>query len=314
MIKLLDVNMFPLLPSSDFMSSIIQTAIRTLDCAEDWIMDEKTKCTVVYNKHSNINIRILRKEIMKACHIIRAMRFLFDYTGTIYFTWFMTDLKKKMPTEKDAIISPDNVNSGYTMMHEKREIFIYRREEAMKVLTHELIHLFNIDTNLLSWDRSIALDKIIELKFNIRSLNGRLGTPESICDTMAIWLVTAWHTCCISEKKWAKCMREQYDFMIYQAIKIMNYMMLSRHGFSENSHVFSYYVIKAAISQQHDLVTDIFTHALRRESFSNIEERILDSLYMFLQKGGMQKYQQKNTKQIHEFDRVYADSLRMTTI
>jgi hypothetical protein len=59
---------------------------------------------------------------------------------------YLTKFKKKLPKNKTDIISTLNVNSGVTSYYNNfREIVIYREEELIKVLFHELIHYYDFD-------------------------------------------------------------------------------------------------------------------------------------------------------------------------
>ena len=59
---------------------------------------------------------------------------------------YLTKFKKKLPKNKTDIISALNVNSGVTIYYNNfREIVIYREEELIKVLFHELIHYYDFD-------------------------------------------------------------------------------------------------------------------------------------------------------------------------
>lgn len=62
---------------------------------------------------------------------------------------YPSDYKKQLP--KNKVITPDDINSGSTTTYigknENGIIYIWRKEEILKVLIHELIHSFNINKN-----------------------------------------------------------------------------------------------------------------------------------------------------------------------
>lgn len=62
---------------------------------------------------------------------------------------YPSDYKKQLP--KNKVITPDDINSGSTTTYigtnENGIIYIWRKEEILKVLLHELIHSFNMDKN-----------------------------------------------------------------------------------------------------------------------------------------------------------------------
>ena len=61
-----------------------------------------------------------------------------------YMIFLLPSLKLK--SFKDIkVFTPKNVNSGDTSPYSNGRVFIYRREELLKVLIHEMIHYMNID-------------------------------------------------------------------------------------------------------------------------------------------------------------------------
>ena len=74
----------------------------------------------------------------------------------------MTNKKKKFPKKKNSLLGPNESNSGVTFSNfvESGEITIYRNEECLKVLIHELIHANFIDKEL------IFINEKLEKQFN----------------------------------------------------------------------------------------------------------------------------------------------------
>ena len=86
---------------------------------------------------------------------------------------YPTPYKKKLPKNKDSILSPSNVNTGFTY-NCGNEIVIYRKEEWFKVLIHETIHNYSFD-----FDYSIEFDNLIVNKIkNMFPLNINLNIFE----------------------------------------------------------------------------------------------------------------------------------------
>lgn len=61
---------------------------------------------------------------------------------TVYY--FMTNERRLFPS-KGGVVGPVNVNGGYCMACDPRTIVIYRREDALRVLIHELQHAACLD-------------------------------------------------------------------------------------------------------------------------------------------------------------------------
>lgn len=63
---------------------------------------------------------------------------------------FLLDVPKMFPPRNGDFITPRNVNSGYTIRYTTnlRKIFVYRREEHIKVLIHEFLHSIECDSDV----------------------------------------------------------------------------------------------------------------------------------------------------------------------
>jgi len=59
-------------------------------------------------------------------------------------TLYLTDLKKQLSVN-NFTLNEESVNSGFTFIQSPNEIHIFRKEECLKVLLHELIHASHYD-------------------------------------------------------------------------------------------------------------------------------------------------------------------------
>ena len=71
-----------------------------------------------------------------------------DCVSTLNIYLYMTNLKKILPKNKK--ITEENINTAYTYAKldgciDNNSIFVYRKEEMIKVLIHEMMHAFNIE-------------------------------------------------------------------------------------------------------------------------------------------------------------------------
>ena len=69
---------------------------------------------------------------------------IFQWFGTKVWNvvWFAADAKRCFPTGE---LGPEHVNGGYTTPCSNDGIYIYRKEEATRVLIHELMHAACLD-------------------------------------------------------------------------------------------------------------------------------------------------------------------------
>lgn len=66
-------------------------------------------------------------------------RILQAFGGFFRVVWFAADVPRILPKRGEQV-GPQHVNGGYTYPCESTAIVIYRKEEATRVLIHELIH------------------------------------------------------------------------------------------------------------------------------------------------------------------------------
>jgi hypothetical protein len=132
--------------------------------------------------------------------------------------------------------SKSTVNGGWTWQNSDT-VFIYRREEWDRVFLHEMIHALGWDwkmpeTPLACW--GLPTDSAL--------------TPalfEAWTELYAEWLWCCWHFDNF-ETAW---MRTQRSWQRNQAVQILaRHRMLGMRAWTENTSVFAYYVLKAALA------------------------------------------------------------------
>ena len=144
--------------------------------------------------------------------------------GFTVYLWWRDDPRV---LEADEWPTRSNVNGGWATPG-STVINIYRKEEYDRVLIHETIHA-------LEWDW-----KMPETPLPCWGLEGGQTAPhlfEAWTELYAEWLWCGWHNV-----PWEK----QRKWQDYQAIQI-----LARQGnkaWNENTNVFAYYVLKAALA------------------------------------------------------------------
>ena len=104
--------------------------------------------------------------------------------------WFASHVKREFPSEKEEI-GPAHVNGGYTFPCSTAGIFIYRLEEATRVLIHELLHAACLNPEGVSLP---VLEATVEtwaeiLLIAFRS-KGSLKKAEQLWKKQADWVVS----------------------------------------------------------------------------------------------------------------------------
>jgi hypothetical protein len=108
-------------------------------------------------------------------------------------TWFASPATREFP-EEGQDLGPEHVNGGYTMGCSADGIFIYRAEEATRVLVHEMMHAACLDQH--GWDvphKEALVETWAELVLiALRSRGGRPAAAK-LWALQAQWIVdTNW--------------------------------------------------------------------------------------------------------------------------
>ena len=202
----------------------------------------KMKCTVnIYDKQD-----IQTSLINELLHVIQFIGSLSDYTiQKLILNIYLTD-DKKIITSKTKELNKKQVNSGSCLRKDPIIITIYRKEEVIKVVIHELIHAFHYD----DFEDTVQIIKHYQKKYNILSSN--INTNEAYTE---IWANII--NCYLISLKTG---RNQYnlflilialekEFAIFQAHKVFYLTKLNDKKIDINKHtnVLAYYIIRSEI-------------------------------------------------------------------
>lgn len=220
-------------------------------------------------KYNNIEIYICSNKPLRNKDYIDYVEFIMFFTRFIIYTFnkikilrkplyvylYLTDHKKEFPL-LDKSLTPENVNSGLkTTYHDKIEIIIYRKEELFKVIIHELTHAFELD------DIS-SISSQEELIKNYFQKNVSLRIQESVTDTLACLYNIAIFSKILSiilklpyNYIFEYVYFHEYYYIIRKAKQVLIYegydinddgiAINNRYRKGEDTHVISYYVLKA---------------------------------------------------------------------
>lgn len=175
------------------------------------------------------------------------------------FYLFLTKEKKNLNTKNKKVLSSINVNTGFCFGCKKiGNIIIFREEECMKVIAHELLHAFGVDKNLDNLDNNF-IREYYSLKSNIIE---KLYLNEGLIEYLAtiIYINIESNIYC---KKYNKNIKNtvlsiyklEFSYFIFQIVKILNYYNIklkdlinkTNFNYDEDSHVFSYFFLKMVL-------------------------------------------------------------------
>lgn len=191
----------------------------------------------------------------------------------ISITFFFTPFLKKLTLTNDKnkeILGPKNVNSGfnYTCLS-SGSIIIYRKEDFFKVFVHESIHGYGIDMAL---HNNFTKNKNYNNFLNLFALTNKDNTNIGINESVTEFWTSLLYLCINSYQDSKNLQSFIYNFerlykielvhALYQISKILHYNDLtyntfinnskSNSNYRENSHIFSYFIVKTLMLINHD--------------------------------------------------------------
>lgn len=139
---------------------------------------------------------------------------------------------KQLP-EPNKIINKENVNSGYSTNY---YTVVYRREEAKKVLIHELLHQFEVDCGYTCAKQNNELDYYI--LYN-----------EALVETLATILNCMMTDIEEQTNNYIKCIENEKIFITKQVKQIMNHLKIINitDKIIAKASILEYYIMKSAI-------------------------------------------------------------------
>jgi hypothetical protein len=275
---------------------------------------DNTKITLII--YHEINDKQTRKSIDKIIDVLNYYVFTLNklhHRNAIHITLYLTDVPKTFPATQNTIIGSFHVNSGYSILDSSNNNFsivIYRKEELLKVLLHELIHCWNIMFH--SYD--VQYDYFFIQKYQITVIDNKhktntLALYECFTDILACYghlLTSLLFGNTKDMENLEKLIQKEKRHMCSQANKIWNFTKRK-----ESTHCFSYYVCKAALFNRLDLYRKfVFKHGLSLIDASKTHEA-LELLRVVLEGEDFQKNLNKPIQNILKLSHM---SLRMTSV
>jgi hypothetical protein len=181
---------------------------------------------IVYENNEIIyftNKKTISKYVYHICKIIKSLKILFNRENIPQkLTFFESSKKKTFPKNKNKILGPTECNSGVTFttfsQHKNGEITLYRKEEILKVLIHELIHANLIDSNIFLSKNSEKINDYFCVKYNILLNETYTETMATIMNILYIGIIHK-----MKKLEINKLFQNEVKYSIYICSKIMKY-------------------------------------------------------------------------------------------
>lgn len=172
--------------------------------------------------------------------ILAWMTNIYGHTGYVRLFYWDYPAIRQFPLK--GPIEPIHVNGGATYVCNMMFINVFRREEAEKVLIHELVHGLCADVDTISVDNMIR---------NALGATTDLHLPEAYTEFMAEWyyIVARWGH---SQKAFLYAWNTQIRYATSLVCKLLNFynrkhILDTKHPWNESTSVFSYYVMKTVL-------------------------------------------------------------------
>lgn len=209
---------------------------------------------VIKDVHIKVDIykpQLYDNENQKVNNIIEAIKFISYFSKTVNQSFkdnveikvILSPFKKEI-SENNHLTSY-NVNSGFTIRDYYKgesKIVIFREEEVIKVLIHELLHSFDLDSKSVRDRYDIRFSKLFEKETEI-NLN------ESFTESFACLLNVCLASICISTKNkvslsnvFRKVLEHERKYILSMGERVGRFNMTNRR---EQTNITSYYVLKA---------------------------------------------------------------------
>ena len=207
---------------------------------------------VIYFKSNKKIIKKIPEKIMYMFILILTLKDLFHRSHCSQQIIFY-DLydKKSIPLKKNSYIDQENCNSAFcTVQYDEKingPIVLFRNEECLKVLIHELIHANFIDYQIIQGEGVKEMSSKICTKYPILLNEGFTETFASLIHMIFISNITKINMNTIFKNE------VLHNLVIFN--KLINYYNIDKiedilvsHGcvseFKQKTNVFSYYIIK----------------------------------------------------------------------
>ena len=264
------------------------------------VFDDNTNLFIYYDKSDDQmkieeelinNIKkyyIILREYMKSGIFNKFNPYLHVKPLTIHY--YPLNIPKVFPTNEEKMFTPRHVNTGCTYI-ESGEIYLWRREEILKVFIHELMHAWKFDYGIIQIQDQYITDKIKQNTIVIDSVN----LNEAYNEIWAELIFLLFNN--LNDLK--KIIERQNTYNLYQIDRIREWtgmkdwkdlFIKGNRGnhrnkislFPQNTNVFSYYCLKGIIWNKLDnFIENIekWGGQLKQKSRNDISRKILDYFY-----------------------------------
>jgi len=224
--------------------------------------------------------------------------------------------EKLFPKNNNHAIDENYVNSGdttFSPIFNNFFIRLYRSEELIKVLIHEIIHTTGYD--MISGSAPQHDFKV----FNTKTNSNRLLLNETITETLAEFINCVLYSI-IHNQEFNETLETEIHFGLIQTVKILNYFGFNsiddfikkyqndKRKILQHTSVFEYHILKTILLYKFDEFIKIIKN---KGTSSNIMKLIVNTMNLDM------NYKNKIDnifKNLNELDKMTRETFRMTKI
>lgn len=214
---------------SQFMRSRVEGKTMTM-------MDESVTLTVLGSRaEREFACRTLKPVLIETVQALtKSMR---RRPKVVHVTYCDVCGDRILPDRAGSLITSEHVNGGISM-GDTMGVLVFRRQDAVKVMIHELLHMFEVDKAL---QRLTDADEqhVIRARQGLwQTRQGMLGTRVALSEA---------YTDAIACIMFSGSVLRARRHAIHAAKVMLAYFGWGSMPFKESTHAFSYYVVKAAM-------------------------------------------------------------------
>lgn len=208
-----------------------------------------------YNyKHNTNQLKIICNTITDVSLVNYLAKITFIFFGFFNIKYFSQKLiiilSNNKKTISKGILGPKNVNSGFTIIS-SGDIYLYRKEEIVKVLIHELIHSTKKDLNL---NVTKVYNRIVNNLFSLDNVLVNESFTEFLaCILNAVFNISYYDFIFKTNyiNNLDKYIENEIVFSLVQTCKILDHNRIENiyklDKYREESNIFAYYILKSIL-------------------------------------------------------------------
>jgi len=241
------------LQSSKYICTDIESFLKQADkyCCIEY--PDRCKLHIVFSSKEFVD-RTLYIRVMKRVHC--CMEYL-KISKPIEYWLVPTNALKRMPLHSRPI-TPNNMNGGYTYPSNRR-VFIYRLEEAPKVLIHETLHHSKYDSQ--HWPIKGIMELYKHFNIDLDGCPSECTTSLLPNEAVVEFWAELYHLMFLSYEykiPFKVLVEKEREFAIYQASKLLKHQRTLKNGvWRESSHAFSYIILRSILLFDYESITSI---------------------------------------------------------